>query len=357
MKKQLVLFIVLLMLITACSGEPSPGGDQDISPDDPPQVATPEPDPNNPEESTPDDIAEVNPLELAYDQGYILYQLGLFDGVSPVNYEPNLEGEMNREEAMKMIVSALGWLPADESDCPFTDVSTWAKPFVARAYLNGIAIGTVPQDNIFGAKDPVTLQHLLTFYLRALGYETTYAYEHAIRLGQLKSLTDNVAIGEDFLKRYQLVIITYNALTTTRVDSARTLVEDLIREERITQEQGESYGLIKTYRYQSQRDNGPLELSFEDFEDEILNEDKAIVLFYQSGSQLSQEMMLPFYNAAVALADEAKAGQIERSVAEELLDTYHVSSFPTIKLFKKGEVTTLPPLPEAEALVQWIKNN
>ncbi|HAE42555.1 MAG TPA: hypothetical protein DCG34_06485 [Clostridiales bacterium] len=353
----LTIVVVSLILLTACSdSQPS----TTTNPSSKPGQTTGEPtttmSDNQPTGNNgTEDLGDV--LDRAYQQGDILYQLGLFDGVSTTDYEPNLEGAMNREEAMKMIVSALGWEPSLPEECPFTDVSEWAKPFVGRAYLNGIAIGTVPQDNIFGAKDPVVLQHLLTFYLRALGYETTYAYENAIRLGNLKGLTDNVKFSVNFLSRYHLVLITYNALGTTKVNSARTLLEDLVSEGRVDQSMVQQLGLIKTYKYQSQRDDGPYELTENSFDDEILNEEKALVLFYQKGSDLSDSMLQPFMNTAIALADIAKVGKIEKDAAGDLLTEYNITSFPSLKLFKSGEATTLPAIPETDTLVQWVKNN
>jgi hypothetical protein len=352
----LIIMVIALMITTACTGsQPST-----INTSTTPGQTTGEPTTTVPESETngnngSDNLDDV--LDRAFQQGEILYKLGLFDGISPTSYEPNLEGAMNREEAMKMIVSALGWEPSLPEECPFTDVSEWAKPFVGRAYLNGIAIGTVPQDNIFGAKDPVVLQHLLTFYLRALGYETTYAYENAIRLGNLKGLTDGVKFSENYLSRYHLVLITYNALSTTKVNSARTLVEDLVSEGRIDQAMVEQLGLAKTYKYQVQRDNGPFELTANTFDTDILGEEKALVLFYQKGSDLNDNMLQPFKNAAIALADIAKVGQIEKDAAGDLLTEYNITTFPSLKLFKSGEATTLPAVPETDTLVQWVKNN
>lgn len=352
----LTIMVVALILSTACTGNQPSTTNTSTAPgqtsgEQPTTIPVSETNGGNGSDNL-DDV-----LDRAFQQGEILYKLGLFDGISPTGYEPNLEGAMNREEAMKMIVSALGWEPSLPEENPFTDVSEWAKPFVGRAYLNGIAIGTVPQDNIFGAKDPVVLQHLLTFYLRALGYETTYAYENAIRLGNLKGLTDNVKFSENYLSRYHLVLITYNALSTTKVNSARTLVEDLVSEGRIDQTLVEQLGLANTYKYQEQRDNGPFELTANTFDSEILGEEKALVLFYQKGSDLNDNILQPFKNAAIALADIAKVGQIEKDAAGNLLTEYNITSFPSLKLFKSGEATTLPAVPETDTLVQWVKNN
>jgi hypothetical protein len=312
---------------------------------------------NGDNESSEEPLENVDIIKMAFDYGKDLYDMGLFDGTSPISYEPNLEGAMNREEAMKMIVSALGWEPSLESECPFDDVSAWAKPYVGRAYLRGIALGTVPAENKFGAKDSVTMQQLLTFYLRALGYETSYAYENAIRLGEMKGLTDGIKVSDEYLKRYHLVMVTYNALSTTKINSAKALIEDLILEGRVEKEVAEELGLIREYKYQTQRENGPMALDESNFSDEILGEEKSVVLFYQKGSGSSEDIMIPFNNASIILADIAKAGIIEKDEAGSLLEEYSVTTFPTIKIFKNGEAATLPPVTDTDTLVQWIKNN
>ncbi len=347
--------ILVLILITVIGCTQSPQAPPALPSDNGSIEDTTPSDDNNNEE--PLDLpVDQSIIDLAYEQGRILYSLGLFDGVSPTGYEPNLEGNMNREEAMKMIVTGLGLEPADESECPFIDVSAWAKPYVARAYLSGIAIGTMERDDLFNAKDPVTLQHLLTFYLRALGYETTYAYEHAFRLGELKALTTNITFTEEYLKRYHLVLMSFNALQSTRIDSPRSIIEELANANIIDGSQAKEYGLIKTYLYQSQRDHGPVELTVDVFEDEILKKEKALVLFYQKDHPPSHEMLLPINHAAIALADIARVGQIEASQAGDLIEEYQITSFPTLKAFRDGISSTLPPVAEAETLVQWMKN-
>jgi hypothetical protein len=175
----------------------------------------------------------------------ILYDLGLFSGVSAKEFSPNLEGSMNRQEAMKMVVSALGWETEAPEDNPFTDVSDWAKPYVATAYNRGITLGTAPDENIFGATDPVTKTQLLTFYLRALGYESNYAYNNAERLGEFTGISQNLSGETNNLKRYDLVAVTYDTLKTTKRYEDTTIIEKLAKEEIVDEELAKRNGLIK----------------------------------------------------------------------------------------------------------------
>ena len=370
-KTNLILILILTMMLAACT--PEEPVEEPVEPAEPVEDIQ-EPDETGeegdvpaeeaveePEEVAEEPVEDVNDydgeLQEAYEYGKVLYNLGLFNGVSTVKYEPNLEGDMNREQAMKMIVSSLGWEPSSKEQCPFSDVSDWAKPYVGRAYLKGIALGTVPENNIFGAQDSVTMQQLLTFYLRALGYETSYAYENALKLGEITGLTNNIEATDDNLKRYHLVMVTYNALGSSRLNSARTLAEDLISEGLIKSSMAEEFGLIQKYKYQSQREYGPVELNEENFAEEILGEEKALVLFFQNDNELCEDMELPFYNTAVALAGVARVGILNEKDAGEILTEYNITSFPSIKLFKVGEDTTLPAVPDMDTLVQWVENN
>lgn len=102
-----------------------------------------------------------------------LYELGLFRGVGQNgDGSPDfaLTSRLTRGEAVTMLVRMLG----AESDAlsryygnPFTDTG-WADMYIDYAYGNGIAFGV--SDTEFGTDDYVTLEQLLTFALRALGY-------------------------------------------------------------------------------------------------------------------------------------------------------------------------------------------
>jgi len=310
-----------------------------------------------PEESQePEENGEVD-LGQYYDMGKTLYDLGLFSGVSANEYSPNLEGDMNRQEAMKMIVSALGWEPAAEEENPFVDVSDWAKPYVARAYKEGIALGTVPEQSIFGAKDSVSKIQLLTFYLRALGYESTYAYDNAERLGEITGISENLSGKKENLKRYDLVAVTYDTLMATKEDKALTIIEELALEGVVEEDKAKELGLIEEYRYEEQRKQGPYEGTSENFQDYLDEEGKLLVLFYIDKEE-NQEMKDAFYNAAVMLADSTKVVWVDGDENQNLVDEFSIVTYPTVKLFDKDKNTsTLPPIPDTDTIVNWVNNN
>ena len=78
-----------------------------------------------------------------------LKELGLFRGVSDTDFD--LESAPTREQAVTMLIRLLG----KENEAlngtwkhPFTDVSSWADPYIGYAYENGLTLGI--SDTKFG---------------------------------------------------------------------------------------------------------------------------------------------------------------------------------------------------------------
>jgi Leucine-rich repeat (LRR) protein len=103
-----------------------------------------------------------------------LQSLGLLAGMGTLpdgSIDYGLDVVLSREQAITMIVNLLGKYDEATSqswDTPFTDVASWAAPFVGYAYTNGITSGT--SATLFGSKDPVSAKQFLTFVLNALDY-------------------------------------------------------------------------------------------------------------------------------------------------------------------------------------------
>jgi len=366
--KRILLFVLITVLVFTLVGCGDNDVDNPSEEDNPEEVEEPEENPVEegekpseegvePQESEePEETGDID-LDKYYNMGKTLYDLGLFSGVSTSEYSPNLEGSMNRQEAMKMIVSALGWQPADEEDNPFVDVSDWAKPYVARAYMEGIALGTVPEQNIFGAEDPVSKIQLLTFYLRALGYESTYAYDNAERLGEITGISDNLSGQKENLKRYDLVAVTYDTLLASKEDKVLTIIEELAIAGVVEEDKAEEFGLIKEYKYEEQRKEGPYEGTDENFQDYLDEEGKLLVLFFIDNEE-NQEMKDAFYKSAVMLADSTRVVWVDGDDNNNLVDEFSVGTFPTVKLFdEENNTSTLPPIPDADTIVNWVNNN
>lgn len=299
-------------------------------------------------------IFVVYGIDVSLNEAKILYDLKLFNGKSSTSYEPDLEGSMNRQEAMKMIVVALGWETAQESQCPFEDVSKWAKPYVAKAYEKGITIGYA--EKRFGAFDSVSLDQLLTFYLRALGYETTYAYDNCEALGKQTGLVTNLSGNKENLKRYDLVKVTYNALLTSKVGQTKTLIEELVNSGKVNKEKAIEHGMIKEYLYQDQRDNGAKEITEDEFEKEVLQCDTPVLVeFYNSECDLCSKLKPIVDEAAIEMADEVKVVKIDGEKYEKIKNDYNVTSYPTLKFFNGEETDTIPPLQDKDVIVDWVR--
>lgn len=364
MKKLFILLITFILILTliGCNVSTDPTIPEDENQEDNDGDVEDQNQDNDSDNSQEDNTKEENneiEMDEYYNMGKILYELGLFSGVSTTEYVPNLEGSMNRQEAMKMIVSALGWEPSREEDCPFVDVADWAKPYVGRAYMEKIALGTVPEQNIFGGEDPVTQKQLLTFYLRALGYESTYAYDNAEKLGESTGISKNLSGSNENLKRYDLVAVTYNTLKANKKNKALTVVEELVYSDIVDEDKVKEYDLIKEYKYQEQRKDGPYEGNKEILSQYIKEDDKVLVMFYLPNGNESIKMMEAFENAGIMLADVARVVKVNGRENKDLIEEYNITIYPTIKLFKKDESKeiTLPAIPDEETIVKWVKNS
>ncbi len=103
-----------------------------------------------------------------------LYTLGLMSGTAQnTDGTPEfaLTRTMTRAEAITMLVRMLGEETTAQqtaADIPFTDVDSWAVPYVGYAYAQGWTNGV--SKTAFGSQNAVTAAQFMTFLLRALGY-------------------------------------------------------------------------------------------------------------------------------------------------------------------------------------------
>ena len=111
-----------------------------------------------------------------YDAAWGMYELGLFLGRGEdAEGRPDfdLDSPAAREEAVVMLVRLTGnegsALRMDR-DCPFTDVSDWAKPYVAHAAYLGLVNGR--GEGLLDARSDISATEYLTMALRALGYRS-----------------------------------------------------------------------------------------------------------------------------------------------------------------------------------------
>lgn len=179
-----------------------------------------------------------------------LYELGLFKGVG-TNADGTpvfaLEKSANRIEGLVMLIRLLGEdevALSFEGECPFTDVPTWAKSYVAYAYDKGYTTGSSKTTFGTGALTP---NAFLTFVLRALGYADVN-YNYAYATAGYEGLIDKgeyVDQKQTFF-RGDCAKVAHNALLTCIKGTDETLVDKLVSQKAVTAEAVKTSG-IKTH--------------------------------------------------------------------------------------------------------------
>ena len=125
-------------------------------------------------------LSAALPAAAASDEEYAaaqrLYGFGLFRGRGfDENGSPDfaLDSPATREEAVVMVLRLQNRWQAETlsgENCPFTDVSGWARGYLEYAAQNGLVQGRKP--GFFDAKSNVTAAEFLTMVLRALWYHS-----------------------------------------------------------------------------------------------------------------------------------------------------------------------------------------
>lgn len=172
----------------------------------------------------------------------ILYDLGLFKGTgtsSDGSPEFSLERAPSREEAITMLVRLLGADSAaltENNVSPFTDVSSWAKPYVGYAYANGLSRGT--SSTTFGSDSDATAAQYISFVLRALGYssEKDFNWDCAWKLSDTIGLTHGEYSLGSIFTRQDVAKISLSALYQSMADSSTTMAAKLCKSGAIADE-------------------------------------------------------------------------------------------------------------------------
>lgn len=158
-----------------------------------------------------------------------LKDLGLFRGVSDTDFD--LASAPTREQAVTMLIRLLG----KENEAlngtwkhPFTDVSSWADPYIGYAYENGLTLGI--SDTKFGTGNASAAMYL-TFVLRALGYSDTtasdFTWNNPYALAETVGILFDSVDLQNFL-RADVVVVSHAALQAFLKGTAQTLAGKLI---------------------------------------------------------------------------------------------------------------------------------
>ena len=178
-------------------------------------------------------LSAAEPSLSGQDAAERLHMLGLLAGVGKnkdgtVNFDVN--GKLTRAQAITQIVRFLGMektATATAYTHPFTDLPTWAVPYVGYAYENGITKGVSATK--FGTDDRMGDAAFLTLILRVLGYEDSkgdFVWNDPYALAKIAGLLDSENADTDFT-RGDAFVICYKALTAT-VKSGASIKDQLV---------------------------------------------------------------------------------------------------------------------------------
>ena len=97
----------------------------------------------------------------------VLEAVGIMIGDENGNFNP--DQNVTRNEMAVVMSNLMEYNVASYKDTsPFTDVPSWAEPYVAACYTNGITAGY--SDTIYGGSDTVTTAQAALMLMKALGY-------------------------------------------------------------------------------------------------------------------------------------------------------------------------------------------
>lgn len=175
----------------------------------------------------------------------VLHTFGLFNGTSTdSNGKPiySLNQTLTRQEAIVMLVKLLGKESEAKSGSwqhPFTDVESWADPFIGYAYENQLTSG-VGADR-FGSSEPITAQQYITFLLKALGYSDTqgdFSYNNALSFADSIKLTaGKYALHSSFLRGDAVWLSSAALLQRLKGAEDERLLQRLVNDGAVTEAQ------------------------------------------------------------------------------------------------------------------------
>ena len=109
------------------------------------------------------DVADTDNVEAIE----VLKAVGIMVGDESGNFNP--DQQVTRNEMAVVMSNLMAYNVATyKNTSPFTDVPSWAEPYVAACYTNGITAGY--SDTIYGGNDTVTTAQAALMVMKALGY-------------------------------------------------------------------------------------------------------------------------------------------------------------------------------------------
>ena len=161
----------------------------------------------------------------------VLQAVGVMSGVTEDEFSP--DGLVTRNQMAVIMCQLLDYTVSTyKGTTNFTDVASWALPYVEACYTNGIIAGY--SDTQFGGEDPVTTGQAALMIMKALGYfqePGDFGQDwlvETVRQGAQIKLFDGVDNGaSEALTRNDVAQIVLNALKAECVEiTSHDLVSD-----------------------------------------------------------------------------------------------------------------------------------
>ena len=189
----------------------------------------------------------------------ILYKLGLYKGTSVDDYVPNLEGKLDRQTGVVMLLRLFGQeeealeipmadaaakLAAKFSDA--ADIADWAQRQVAYAVEKGYVKGY--PDGTFGPNADLNGLAFASLILQQLGYDGDFVFDQAAyKLQEFGGLTEEQAKifnSKEGINRDSMVGIAYSALQAVYKESGKTVIEVLVENGNVSKELAIELGVL-----------------------------------------------------------------------------------------------------------------
>ena len=153
----------------------------------------------------------------------VLEAVGIMIGDENGNFNP--DQNVTRNEMAVVMSNLMEYNVASYRDTsPFTDVPSWAEPYVAACYTNGITAGY--SDTIYGGSDTVTTAQAALMLMKALGYfqySTDFGADwqlSTVRQGNAIDLFNGVDSGvEQAMTRNDVAQLVLNTLRSGTVQA------------------------------------------------------------------------------------------------------------------------------------------
>lgn len=183
-------------------------------------------------------------------EAHVLYDLGLYRGISLDRFEPDLGSPLNRETAVVMLLRIFGLeAAAEEIVKPYAILSRFAdgakvSPWAAKAVAYGVEKGLIVglPDGWFGPQIAINAKAYCTLILRQLGLTPNYDNAPAELAGR-GGLTamEAVMFQSKGLIRDDLVGMSYGALRALYADGTR-VIDNLVERGVLTRARVERAG-------------------------------------------------------------------------------------------------------------------